>query len=184
MGAVSSGTGTLWQLLVPFFLSPGSSNEDFQRLHPSRKISSPLSGPLWADLLCHNALHPPLCLLSFGHPCGGTSTSHLPPCGSTPGSASLMGPHYSHLLEEARSLSKQDGSGLSTPGEPSTSAGPASDDELTTGTTSCSIPVHSVQQEVVPQTPSMGSRMKGFFFSYLPTLKKKTPVQKTHEPMG
>lgn len=95
--------------------------------------------------------------------------------------ASLMGPRYSHLLEEARSLSKQDGSGPSTPGEPSTPAGPTSDDELTTGATSHSIPYHSVQ-EVVLQTPSMGSRMKGFFFSYLPTLKKKTPVQKTHKP--
>jgi hypothetical protein len=95
---------------------------------------------------------------------------------------SLMGPRYSHLLEEARSLSKQDVSGPSTPGEPSTSAGAASDDELTTSATSHSIPIHSVKQEVVSQTPSMGSRMKGFFFSYLPTLKKKTPVQKTHEP--
>lgn len=89
--------------------------------------------------------------------------------------ASLMGPRYSHLLEEARSLSKQDGPEPSTPGEPS------SDDEPTTGATSYLTPDHSVQ-EVVPQTPSMRSRMKGFFFSYLPTLKKKTPVQRTHEP--
>ena len=94
--------------------------------------------------------------------------------------ASLMGPRYSHLLEEARSLSKQDGSEPSTPGEPSTStsAAPGSDDEPTAGTTSHQTPDRSA----VPQTPSMGSRMKGLFFSYLPTLKKKTPVQRTHEP--
>jgi hypothetical protein len=35
----------------------------------------------------------------------------------------------------------------------------------------------------VPSTPSVGTRMKGFFFSYLPTLKKKTPItHKLREP--
>ena len=93
--------------------------------------------------------------------------------------ASLMAPRYSHLLEEARSLSQQDDSESSTPSEPSTSLAPASDDELITDATSHMTPDPSVQE--VPQTPSVGSRMKGFFFSYLPTLKKKTPAQKTHK---
>ena len=78
----------------------------------------------------------------------GQTTPRLP--------ASLMGPRYSHLLEEAKSLSKQDGARSSPP-----------EDEPT---------------QEVPPTPSVGSRMKGFLFSYLPTLKKKTPVQKTREP--
>src|SRR6266404_6030255 len=68
--------------------------------------------------------------------------------------ASLMAPRYSHLLEEAQSLSNG-----AKPCHP--------EDELA---------------EEVPSTPSVGSRMKGFLFSYLPTLKKKTPAQKAREP--
>lgn len=79
----------------------------------------------------------------------GQTTPRLP--------ASLMAPRYSHLMEEAKSLSKQD-SAISSP--------PAEDEPT----------------PEVPSTPSVGSRMKGFFFSYLPTLKKKTPAQKTREP--
>jgi hypothetical protein len=91
-----------------------------------------------------------------------------------------MAPRYSHLLEEAKSLSKQDSSS-SNPG--------LSDDTparlapgLTRSTTSHAEPDQFIQE--VPPTPSMGSRMKGFFFSYLPTLKKKkTPrAHKVHEP--
>lgn len=93
------------------------------------------------------------------------TTSRLP--------ASLMAPRYSHLLEEAKSLSKQDSPEPGTPGEPA----PAPDDEFVNGTTS-----HPTPDQSVPPTPSMGSRMKGLFFSYLPTLKKKTPVQKTRQP--
>ena len=33
-----------------------------------------------------------------------------------------------------------------------------------------------------PEVPPTPCRMKGFFFSYLPTLKKKPQAQKTHEP--
>lgn len=78
----------------------------------------------------------------------GQTTPRLP--------ASLMAPRYSHLLEEAKSLSTQDGARSRPP-----------EDEPT---------------QEVPPTPSVRSRMKGFFFSYLPTLKKKTPAQKTREP--
>ncbi|KAH9049324.1 hypothetical protein EDB84DRAFT_1453445 [Lactarius hengduanensis] len=78
----------------------------------------------------------------------GQTTPRLP--------ASLMAPRYSHLLEEAKSLSKQDGA----------QSYPLEEDEVE-----------------VPPTPSVGSRMKGFLFSYLPTLKKKrTPAQRTREP--
>ena len=79
----------------------------------------------------------------------GQTTPRLP--------ASLMAPRYSHLLEEAKSLSKQDFTSSFSPSDEPT------------------------QED--PPTPSVGSRMKGFFFSYLPTLKKKTPVQKkSREP--
>ena len=78
----------------------------------------------------------------------GQTTPRLP--------ASLMAPRYLHLMEEAKSLSKQD------------------------VTRSC--PPEDEPTQEVPPTPSVGSRMKGFFFSYLPTLKKKTPAQKTREP--
>jgi hypothetical protein len=92
---------------------------------------------------------------------------------------SLMAPRYSHLLEEARSLTEQEQE-PSAPHELSTPSTPASEDEFGTGTTSPTSPDYLVQE--VPPTPSMGSRMKGFFFSYLPTLKKKTPAQKMREP--
>ncbi|KAH9174755.1 hypothetical protein EDB89DRAFT_1950224 [Lactarius sanguifluus] len=76
----------------------------------------------------------------------GQTTPRLP--------ASLMAPRYSHLLEEAKSLSKQDDAQS-----------------------------YSLEEQVeVPPTPSVGSRMKGFLFSYLPTLKKKTPAQRSREP--
>ena len=78
----------------------------------------------------------------------GQTTPRLP--------ASLMAPRYSHLLEEAKSLSKQD--------------------------SAKSIPSKDEPTPEVPSTPSMSSRMKGFFFSYLPTLKKKAQVQKPREP--
>ena len=37
-------------------------------------------------------------------------------------------------------------------------------------------------EQEIPLSPSVGSRVKGFLFSYLPTLKKKTPARKWHEP--
>ncbi|KAI9510178.1 hypothetical protein F5148DRAFT_1181341 [Russula earlei] len=96
--------------------------------------------------------------------------------------ASLMAPRYSHLLEEAKSLSVHDNPGSSTPGELAALPSPAADNNgVVTGATSHTIPDESVQE--VPSTPSVGSRMKGFIFSYLPTLKKKTPAQKKHEPV-
>ncbi|KAI0252922.1 hypothetical protein BJV78DRAFT_1197657 [Lactifluus subvellereus] len=95
--------------------------------------------------------------------------------------ASLMAPRYSHLLEEAKSLSKQDSSGPGPSGETPARLVHVTDDELVASTTS---PPAAPDQPVreVQTTPSVGSRMKGFFFSYLPTLKKKTPAPKTRQP--
>jgi hypothetical protein len=101
------------------------------------------------------------------------TTPHIP--------ASLMAPRYSHLLEEAKSLSKQDTSRPGPSSEFPALLAPAVDDEPIANTTSHARSGQSSVQEV-PPTPSMGSRMKGFFFSYLPTLKKKTPNRKPHEP--
>jgi hypothetical protein len=97
--------------------------------------------------------------------------------------ASLMAPRYSHLLEEAKSMSKQDGlrpsptSSDEPPGYPS----PITDDGLLdSSSASHAEPDQSLQD--VPPTPSVGSRMKGFFFSYLPTLKKTPITHKLREP--
>lgn len=94
--------------------------------------------------------------------------------------ASLLAPRYSHLLEEAKSLSMQDSPGPGTRGEPLAPLTPSGDDELVSGMASHMKSDQSVRE--IPQTPSVGSRVKGFLFSYLPTLKKKRPAQKTHEP--
>ncbi|KAI0287106.1 hypothetical protein BC826DRAFT_1046517 [Russula brevipes] len=116
--------------------------------------------------------------------------------------ASLMAPRYSHLLEEAKALSKQDSSGPSAPSEPPAPLAPVDDDgpvidttsqegaDTTTQNKDGQTPSHFASHagledratREVPHTPSMGSRMKGFIFSYLPTLKKKTPAQKRREP--
>jgi hypothetical protein len=100
--------------------------------------------------------------------------------------ASLMAPRYSHLLEEAKSMSKEDSlSSRPTPassGETLAHPTPIANDGLIDSSSAPHAePDQSLQD--VPSTPSVGSRMKGFFFSYLPTLKKKTPItHKLREP--
>ncbi|KAH9958013.1 hypothetical protein BC827DRAFT_1221608 [Russula dissimulans] len=96
--------------------------------------------------------------------------------------ASLMAPRYSHLLEEAKSLSQSDSSGPGTLGELPAPLTHALDGELVTSSMSSTTLDQRVKE--VPATPSMGNRVKGFIFSYLPTLKKrKTPrSRQTHEP--
>jgi hypothetical protein len=94
--------------------------------------------------------------------------------------ASLLAPRYSHLLEEAKSLSQQDSLGPRSPSESPAPLTPAASDRPVDGMTS-----HVKQEESeqeIPLTPSVRSRVKGYLFSYLPTLKKKTPARKTHEP--
>ncbi len=83
-------------------------------------------------------------------------------------------------MEEAKSFSKHDVPGPGIAGEPPVSPAPTADDGLVAGMTS-EIKLEESEQEV-PLTPSVGSRVKGLLFSYLPTLKKKTPAQKRHEP--
>ena len=101
------------------------------------------------------------------------TTQRLPP--------SLLAPRYSHLLEEAKSLSKQDSLGpRAAPDESPAPPTPVATDGPVDAVTS-----HVKQEESeqeIPLTPTVRSRVKGFLFSYLPTLKKKTPAQKYHEP--
>jgi len=100
------------------------------------------------------------------------TTQRLPP--------SLLAPRYSHLLEEAKSLSKQDSLGPRTSGESPAPLTPTLNDRPVDGLTSY-MKQEELEQEI-PLTPSVGSRVRGYLFSYLPTLKKKTPAPKTHEP--
>ena len=130
---------------------------DFTPVHPARRQGI-------------NSMQPRLAAPPFL----GQTTPQLPP--------SLLAPRYSHLLEEAKSLSKQDslGTGSRPPGESPAPLTPAVDDGPVDGIIS---PVKQEESEQeIPLTPSVRSRVKGFLFSYLPTLKKKTPAQKTHEP--
>lgn len=127
---------------------------DFTPVHPARRQGV-------------NSIQPRLAAPPFL----AQTTPRLPP--------SLLAPRYSHLLEEAKSLSKQDSLGPGAPGEPPAPLVPA-DDKPVDGMTT-----HVKQEESeqeIPLTPSVRSRVKGFLYSYLPTLKKKTPAQKTREP--
>ena len=128
---------------------------DFTPVHPARRQGV-------------NSIQPRLAAPSFL----GQTTQRLPP--------SLLAPRYSHLLEEAKSLSKQESLGPRTPGESPVPLAPTASDRPVDDKTS------SVKEEeseqVIPLTPSVGSRVKGFLFSYLPTLKTKTPAQKPHQP--
>jgi hypothetical protein len=127
---------------------------DFTPVHPARRQGV-------------NSTQPRLAAPSFLT----QTTQRLPP--------SLLAPRYSHLLEEAKSLSKEDSLGPRTPGESPTPLTPSANDRPVDGMTS-----HVKQEELeqeIPQSPSVGNRVKGFLYSYLPTLKKKTPAQKRHE---
>ena len=128
---------------------------DFTPVHPARRQGV-------------NSMQPKLAAPSFL----AQTTQRLPP--------SLLAPRYSHLLEEAKSLSAQDSLGPRTPGESPTSPTPSVNDRPVDGMTS-QVKEEESEQEI-PLTPSVGSRVKGFLYSYLPTLKKKTPARRTHEP--
>jgi hypothetical protein len=128
---------------------------DFTPVHPARRQGI-------------NSTQPMLAAPSFL----AQTTQRLPP--------SLLAPRYSHLLEEAKSLSKQDSLGPRVPGESPAPLTPTTDDRPVDSMTSHMKEEESEQE--IPLTPSVPSRVKGFLFSYLPTLKKKTPAQKWHEP--
>ncbi|KAI0777505.1 hypothetical protein BD413DRAFT_661353 [Trametes elegans] len=109
--------------------------------------------------------------------------------------ASLLAPRYAHLLDEAIAISKGE-SNLHSPSQPveyRSASMPAPE--------TCNTPVHTEANqtvEVLAQTPvkaasnpapdlptpsrSIASRMKGFFFSYLPTATKKTEPRKSAAP--
>lgn len=128
---------------------------DFTPVHPARRQGV-------------NSTQPRLAAPSFL----AQTTQRLPP--------SLLAPRYSHLLEEAKSLSQQDSLGPRTPGESPAPLNPTANDRPVDGMISYVKQEESEQE--IPLTPSVRSRVKGFLFSYLPTLKKKTPARKTHEP--
>ena len=127
---------------------------DFTPVHPARRQGV-------------NSVQPRLAAPSFL----AQPTQRLPP--------SLLAPRYSHLLEEAKSLNKQDSLVPRTPGEPPAHLTPATNDRPVDDVT-----LHMKEEESeqeFPLTPSVGSRVKGFLYSYLPTLKKKTPA-KSYQP--
>ncbi|KAH9991560.1 hypothetical protein BJV77DRAFT_523042 [Russula vinacea] len=74
--------------------------------------------------------------------------------------ASLLAPRYSHLLEEAKSLSKQESPEPGTPDGSPTPLTPT-DDELVPGMESHMKRDQTVRE--VPLTPSVGSRVKDFY---------------------
>jgi hypothetical protein len=128
---------------------------DFTPVHPARRQGV-------------NSMQPKLAAPSFL----AQTTQRLPP--------SLLAPRYSHLLEEAKSLSKQDSLGPRSPSESPAPLTPVANDRPVDDVT-----LHMKQEESEQEillSPSVGSRVKGFLFSYLPTLKTKTPAQKTRQP--
>lgn len=105
---------------------------------------------------------------------------------------SLLAPRYSHLLDEAIAISREQL-------EPDTTISPAQPEAQTTEVTVDS-PIStdsfrdeistddsstSIQQKVPAIVDSgISKRVKGFFFSYLPTLSKSAPPQKSAKPQS
>ncbi|THH19655.1 hypothetical protein EW146_g1562 [Bondarzewia mesenterica] len=90
---------------------------------------------------------------------------------------SLLAPRYSHLMEEAISISRQE-----PPARPSvdeTSVNDISETSMSSQDISVSEDMNKEQSEQAPA--GIGSRVKGFFFSYLPTLSKSKVPVKTKE---
>ncbi|KAI0659001.1 hypothetical protein C8Q70DRAFT_142702 [Cubamyces menziesii] len=109
--------------------------------------------------------------------------------------ASLLAPRYSHLLEEAIAISKGESPVASSSTQPveyrSLSVpAPELDHEATQneGNITISEVPSSLAPKVASEPPqltpsrSIASRMKGFFFSYLPTATKKTQTKKAPAP--
>ncbi|KAI0264614.1 hypothetical protein BC834DRAFT_1042177 [Gloeopeniophorella convolvens] len=98
--------------------------------------------------------------------------------------ASLMAPRYSHLLEEAKSLSKHDGPKLRAPADvPGAPLDPVLTDEPAGGAFAPAPEPDQALKAEVPPSPSVGSRVRGLLFSYLPSLAKKpAPATKLRTP--
>ncbi|KAL7284323.1 hypothetical protein ACG7TL_001609 [Trametes sanguinea] len=106
--------------------------------------------------------------------------------------ASLLAPRYSHLLEEAVAISKGEGhlhSNSSKPVEYRSASAPAPEQTEqhlqnegdTTMADASQFQAASAPPEETPSR-SIASRMKGFFFSYLPAASKKTQQKKPAAP--
>ncbi|THH19607.1 hypothetical protein EW146_g1596 [Bondarzewia mesenterica] len=90
---------------------------------------------------------------------------------------SLLAPRHSHLMEEAISISRQE-----PPARPSvdeTSVNDISETSMSSQDVSVSEDINEEQSEQAPA--GIGSRVEGFFFSYLPTLSKSKVPVKTKE---
>ncbi|KAI0634994.1 hypothetical protein C8Q77DRAFT_1105212 [Trametes polyzona] len=106
--------------------------------------------------------------------------------------ASLLAPRYSHLLDEAIAISRGE-SGLHANTQPveyrslSVPAPQTHTSEADTSSanlTSVAATPKAASEQPAQLTPSrsIASRMKGFFFSYLPTASKKTQPKKPAAP--
>ncbi|KAK0503818.1 hypothetical protein EDD18DRAFT_1344719 [Armillaria luteobubalina] len=121
----------------------------------------------------------------------------------------LFAPRYSHLLEEAQAVSRgetsravaeqeQEQENLITEEPVDASVDESADESMDQSVTDASIDrsADDSREEAFPQTPvfkqpdapapaprtSVGGRVKGFLFSYLPTMNKTAPVPKRSIP--
>ncbi|TFK41544.1 hypothetical protein BDQ12DRAFT_678161 [Crucibulum laeve] len=130
-----------------------------RRAPPPRKQRTVLPSPI-----SHEA--------PFTHMPQEKSTRKLP--------ASLLAPRYSHLLEEAVSISEETPS-LATALSPTTIS--TEETDLSDSSFEASIAAATdiqcnidSESEVSTQPATIGKRMKGLLFSYLPSLSKSTPA--------
>lgn len=110
--------------------------------------------------------------------------------------ASLLAPRYSHLLDEAIAISKGESSShsssqpvvyrsMSMPAPDSPAPAVENLGNVTIDVSAMPPPSKAIAEQLSePLTPSrsIASRMKGFFFSYLPTATKKTQTKKPAAP--
>jgi hypothetical protein len=140
--------------------------------------------------------HPPALRPKLPPPMTGSPFGNLPLGRRPKVPGSLLAPRYSHLLEEAIAVSQDE---LSTP-QPvvDMSVSPFESEAADVSVESAvnTDPDYhqeesfdssvSVEQDVPPPveqpSPGLSKRVKGFFFSYLPTLSKSTPPQKSKKP--
>jgi len=131
--------------------------------------------------------HPPALRPKLPPPLTGSPFGSLP-FGRPKVHGSLLAPRYSHLLEEAIAVSQDEP-------EPQPAIESEAADvsvEFAISDNSSDHPEESfdssagVEHDDPPLTeqpsPGLSKRVKGFFFSYLPTLSKSTPPQKSEKP--
>ncbi|SJL07315.1 uncharacterized protein ARMOST_10661 [Armillaria ostoyae] len=165
------------------------SRDAFKTPTPSFKLPEPISTGAPFQTLDHRAVE--------------KSTRNVPPL--------LFAPRYSHLLEEAQAVSRgvapravaeqeqeQEQEKLRTEEPVDASIDESVDESTDQSVTDASVDesVDGSREGVFPQTPafkqpdapapaprtSVGGRVKGFLFSYLPTMNKTAPVPKRSIP--